>query len=394
VLQRTLLPQALPSTSGLAMAGHYEPGSSSSVAGGDFYDAFTVPDGRVALVVGDVVGRGLAAATVMGQVRAAARGAALSGASPAQVMASLDRLVTGLDAFWPSTLAPGGTEPMRAGYGGELFVTMLYALLDPRSGDLELVNAGHCCPAVVRGWDPPARETPEPVVELLDLPVGPPLGLCGEWPVHRARLAVGDLFLGFTDGLVERRGRSVDEGEAWLRDLLSSIVAVTPRALCQQVLQHAAAEGGLEDDCAVLAVARPAAAHRTATLVIPPEPRAVAPARHWARRQLQEWQLGDEVSFVVVTGLSELVTNAVLHAATEARVTLDLDDRRITVSVTDSGNRGAPRALARDVTSQRGRGLSLVRSMSDSFGTHRSALGSDVWFDVLLEREPAATETA
>ena len=163
MLQRALLPQALPQSASFTLAGRYEPVATGAVVGGDFYDAFPLPDGRIALVIGDVVGRGVAAATIMGQIRAATRGAALSDPNPQSVMTSLDTLVEGLDDLWPASVAVGQGadqlgEGLGGGFGGELFVTMLYGLLDPCTGDLSLASAGHCPPAVVSRWaNPPGR---------------------------------------------------------------------------------------------------------------------------------------------------------------------------------------------------------------------------------------------
>ena len=101
--------------------------------------------------------------------------------------------------------------------------------------------------------------------------------------------------------------------------------------------------------------------------------------------QLEEWGIGSGPQFAVVTGLSELVTNAVLHAGTDAYVTLELDGPRLTVTVSDTGSRGSPQVV--DVTSAgtRGRGLTLVQSVSDAFGSYPSPTGSTVWFEVDVE---------
>jgi serine phosphatase RsbU (regulator of sigma subunit)/anti-sigma regulatory factor (Ser/Thr protein kinase) len=390
LFQRMLLPQSLPQSGTLALAARYEPAVRGTLPGGDFYDAFTLEDGRMALVIGDVVGRGVMAATVMGQIRAAARGAALSRADPSSVLASVDRVVAGLDALQPVSVPVGGYPDRRApGYVGELFVTMLYGVLDPDSGRLLLASAGHLAPALLTRFrsgpkansqgDSPYR------AELVDMEAGPPLGVGGDRPVHTMELKVGDLLLAYTDGLLERRNRSIMEGEDHLLRVLSEVAGESPRTVCQQVLEGMVTASGFEDDCALLAVARTPVEHRRATLVVPPLPEAVKPARDWARGQLADWEVPVEQEFSVVTGLSELVTNAVLHAATDAHVTLDLDDHRVTVTVTDTGSVGAPSPGSGDLISARGRGLGLVRSISDAFGTHRTATGSTVWFEVALE---------
>ena len=419
MLQRALLPQTLPQSSSFTLAGRYEPVATGAVVGGDFYDAFPLPDGRIALVIGDVVGRGVAAATIMGQIRAATRGAALSDPNPQSVMTSLDTLVEGLDDLWPASVAvgQGGADQLGrglgGGFGGELFVTMLYGLLDPCTGDLTLASAGHCAPAVVSRWaNPPGRASrtapgvgvgsgPDPRAgghraddvdtsgtsrsRIVDLEVGPPLGVGGNRRVRSLRLGPGEMLLAFTDGLLERRTQPFDQSEQRLLDFLDTLRCDSPRSACQQVLEAMGTDGAFEDDCALLAVGRTSVEHHSVTLVVPPAPEAVRPAREWARMQLEEWGIGSGPQFAVVTGLSELVTNAVLHAGTDAYVTLELDGPRLTVTVSDTGSRGSPQVV--DVTSAgtRGRGLTLVQSVSDAFGSYPSPTGSTVWFEVDVE---------
>ncbi len=155
-----LLPQTLPQPRSFALAGHYEPVATGAVVGGDFFDAFALRDGRLALVIGDVMGRGVAAATIMGQIRAATRGAALSDPRPESVLSSLDDLVVGLDDLWPASVTVGpNPDHIERGFRGELFVTMLYGLLDTTTGELMLASAGHCphgCGALPgRPWSQP-----------------------------------------------------------------------------------------------------------------------------------------------------------------------------------------------------------------------------------------------
>lgn len=397
-LQRAMLPQVLPQPASFTLAGQYEPVATGAVVGGDFYDAFFLQDGRLALLIGDVVGRGVAAATVMGQIRAAARGAALSSPEPASVMAALDVLVEGLDEMWPASVALGAAPDqaggfLASGFGGELFVTLLYGLLDPATGEVVLASAGHCPPAVVPrrpgsgGADGGADDADdsEGRARLVDLTIGPPLGLGGARQAHALRLGDGELLLAYTDGLLERRTRPMARGEERLLSVLDALEHTSAHRACELVLEEMGRGEGFEDDCAVLAVGRTSLEHRSVTLVVPPVPEAVRPARAWARQHLEEWEVGAGAQFAVVTGLSELVTNAVLHAGTEARVTLELNGARLTVTVSDTGRRGAPRASL-DIAdaATRGRGLSLVRSVSDAFGSHPSANGSTVWFEVAV----------
>jgi anti-sigma regulatory factor (Ser/Thr protein kinase) len=384
LLQRTLLPPSLPQSDDVSVAARYEPVAKGTVAGGDFYDSFFLPDGRLALVIGDVVGRGVMAATVMGQVRAATRGAALTNSDPAVFLHALDRLVWDLDALWPASM-PLGTTTARPGmaFGGELFVTMLFGVIDPDSGEVELASAGHCLPMLLRGLV--AREGGAPRGEVVDMMVGPPLGIEGTRPLHRLKLDIGDVLVTFTDGLLERRGETFSDSERRFITVLDQVPPGSPRAVCQYIIDAMVHNGGFEDDCAVLVAGRSPAGHRRASVVVPPLPESVRAARDWARDVLTNWGVRGEDQHSVITGISELITNAVLHAGTESHLTLDLDSGLVAVTVGDSGNRGSPQLTGADTMSVRGRGLSLVRAISDSFGTHRSSAGSTVWFEMRVQ---------
>ncbi|KQU70398.1 ATP-binding SpoIIE family protein phosphatase [Phycicoccus sp. Root101] len=387
LLQRTLLPANLPQSDAISVAARYEPVSEGTVAGGDFYDSFFLPDGRLALVIGDVVGRGVMAATVMGQVRAAVRGAALANSRPEAVMGALDRVVWDLDALWPASL-PLGTTRARPGmsFGGELFVTMLYATITPETGVVEIASAGHPLPALLSGRA--AREEGAPRGRLLSMPVGPPLGIAGARPATTLVLEVGDMLVAYTDGLLERRGEDLVQGEARLLDVLADVPPSSPRRVAQIVMEAMVPVAGQEDDCAVLTVGRSPAGHRRCTIVVPPMPESVKAARDWARAQLTQWHVGESDQYTIVTGISELITNAVLHAGTESHLTMDLDSGQVSVTVADSGNRGEPLLTGGESMAVRGRGLSLVRAISDAFGSHRTSAGTTVWFEVVVSALP------
>ncbi|WP_406830353.1 ATP-binding SpoIIE family protein phosphatase [Pedococcus sp. KACC 23699] len=393
LLQRTLLPPSLPQSDAISVAARYEPVSEGTVAGGDFYDSFFLPDGRLALVIGDVVGRGVMAATVMGQVRAAVRGAALADSRPNVVMGALDRVVWDLDALWPASL-PLGTARARPGmsFGGELFVTMLYATITPETGVVEIASAGHPVPALLSGRS--ARADGAPRGQLLTMPVGPPLGIGGARPATELLLEVGDMLVAYTDGLLERRGEDLAAGEERLLGVLADLPPSSPRRVAQLVMEAMVPPSGQEDDCAVLTVGRSPAGYRRRTLVVPPMPESVRAARDWARAQLTQWHVGDADQYTIVTGISELITNAVLHAGTESHLTMDLDSGQVSVTVADSGNRGEPLLTGGEAMAVRGRGLSLVKAISDAFGSHRTSAGTTVWFEVVVtpSHEPQAAD--
>ncbi len=191
ILQRALLPSHLPELDGFELVVRYLPSDSRDHAGGDWYDAFRLADGRFGIVIGDVGGRGMSAAATMGQVRNALRAYALKGARPDAVMDDLHALV---DAA-----------------GGEItFVTAVYVVIDPATGEGELALAGHLPPLIVG-----AERS-----EYLDAPRCPPLGFSGAGPCASGtfRLEPGETLWLYTDGLVESRKRPIDVGLHSLAD--------------------------------------------------------------------------------------------------------------------------------------------------------------------------------
>jgi anti-sigma regulatory factor (Ser/Thr protein kinase) len=298
-------------------------------------------------------------------------------------MGALDRVVADLNALWPASM-PLGTGRARPGmsFGGELFVTMLFGAINPSTGEVVLASAGHPLPALLAGRE--SRGDGLPRARLLSAAVGPPLGIGGERPVHRLHLSVGDMLVGFTDGLLERRGEGLDAGEKRLVDFLGALPPSSPRSVAHLVIEAMLESSGQEDDCAVLAIGRSPDGYRRSAVVVPPMPESVRAARDWAREQLASWQVEEGDQHTIVTGISELITNAVLHAGTESHLSMDLDGGIVTVSVADSGSRGEPLLTGGDTMAVRGRGLSLVRAISDSFGAHRTSAGTTVWFEVAV----------
>jgi anti-anti-sigma factor len=223
-LQRILMPEEPPELPGLSVATRYFPGSAGLHVGGDWYDVFTLPGGRVGVVVGDVVGRGIGAAAVMGQLRVALRAYALEFNSPARVLACLGRLARSLD------------ESQMA--------TVLYGVVDPEQARIELASAGHPPPLMVRV---------DGEVSFLDVDSGPPLGVLFEPPPIQVveRLEPGCLLLFYTDGLIERRGASIEDGMATVARASTGTTDV--ETLCERVSQAMNAEDA-PDDVALLAL--------------------------------------------------------------------------------------------------------------------------------------------
>lgn len=224
ILQESLLPGLLPRTEGWQMAGRYVPGSDSGV-GGDWYDVFDLPGGRMGLVIGDVVGNGLPAAIVMGRLRSALRAYALEFPDPAVVLGKLDRKASHFERHTMATVA--------------------YAVIDPATARLELALAGHL---------PPVLAVPGRPAEFVDAPVGPPIGydlaVTGRTgaTVH---VPDGALVALYTDGLVERRGQDLDERLELLRLATSPMPA---EAACVRIMAALVGDQAAPDDIALLAV--------------------------------------------------------------------------------------------------------------------------------------------
>ena len=230
-LQRSLLPD-LPTVEGARLGAAYEPSSSQAKVGGDWYDAFVLPDGALGLVIGDVMGHDIAAAAAMGQLRSVLRTCAVGGDGPAVVLDRLDRLV---ESFEMADLA-----------------TVVYARLtrcEDGSGLLEWANAGH---------PPPLLLAPGEPARYLDGGRSTMIGVWGGEARQTATelLPVGSTLLMFTDGVVERRGDDLDDRLDLLRTVAAGLVrdaaADDPDALCAQLL--AAVRDGSHDDAAVVAV--------------------------------------------------------------------------------------------------------------------------------------------
>jgi hypothetical protein len=224
-LERSLLPARLPSPPGLHMAARYVPAEGREV-GGDWYDAFIVPDGRLWLVTGDVAGHGLRSAVVMGRVKSALRAYALTGESARGVLEATNRKVIHFEM---------GT-----------IVTVVCATAVPPYHEFEICSAGH---------PPPVLAQPGAVAELLAVEPAPPLGVTTTFaPQPRSIvLAPGGVLLLYTDGLIERRGESLDEG---LERLCEATVAGSAELVCHRVMRRLVGDAPPGDDIALLALQR------------------------------------------------------------------------------------------------------------------------------------------
>lgn len=391
ILQRSLLPPGAPEAAGLDIACRYLPGNAATEVGGDWFDVIELPGHRTALVVGDVMGRGLRAAVAMGELRTAVRTLALLDLEPAEVLSALDEVARGLGTpgggdrpegggtQWPSRALQKSRE---ADLSEVYLATCVYAVYDPVTRRCTFANAGHLPPAVVE---------PGQAARLLDVPPGMPLGVGGE-PFEEVvvELPEGSLLTLYTDGLVESRDHPLDEGLEVLRTALTG-----PRMrledACDHVLAALDTRHGEDDIALLMARIQGLPEEAVGDWTLPREPRSVGRARELARRRLAEWNLDDLVDTTELL-VSELVTNALRYGEGEIRLRL-LRDRTLVCEVWDAGLIQPRRRRARD-TDEGGRGLQLVGLLSAAWGSRRTPRGKTVWFELALpDGQPAAELT-
>ncbi|NED10935.1 SpoIIE family protein phosphatase [Streptomyces sp. SID9124] len=388
ILQRSLLPPGDPEAAGLDIACRYLPGNTANEVGGDWFDVIELPGHRTALVVGDVMGRGLRAAVAMGELRTAVRTLALLDLEPAEVLSALDEIARGLGTPGAASAAgAGGAQwPARAAHKSreadlsEVYLaTCVYAVYDPVTRRCTFANAGHLPPVVVE---------PGEAALLLDVPPGMPLGVGGEpFEEVEVELKEGALLALYTDGLVESRDHPLDEGLAALRDAL-----VEPdrplEDVCDRVLGSLHTRHGEDDIALLMARIQGLPTEAVGDWRLPREPRSVGRARELARDQLTAWGLDDLVDTTELL-VSELVTNALRYGEGEIRLRL-LRDRTLVCEVWDAGLVQPRRRRARD-TDEGGRGLQLVGLLSAAWGARRTPRGKTVWFELPLpDGRPAA----
>lgn len=370
-LQDALLPVELPLLPGLDIAASYLFSHGGSAGGGDWFDAVVRPGGRVALVVGDVVGSGVQAAAVMGQLRAVLHDHLLDAEQDlAQVIASLHRFAL-------------RNDEARA-------ATVCVVELDPRTGALSYCTAGHPPPLVV---------APGGVTRFLATTGGGPLGATRDHPVDTTVLEPGELVLLYSDGVLERPGVPASQATVDLARVAARAVrdGVRPggpsvtQQVCQDELDVLTRETGYADDITLVA-ARRIAPVPPLRLRLPATPDAV----RRVRAELAGWLVAvgaralDELT--VQHAVGELVTNVVEHAYADrvapGDVELDVeiqDDGSLRAQVRDQGTwddgpDGGPATF-------RGRGLAMAASLVDDLGIDRSTTGTTGWVRHRLTRD-------
>jgi anti-sigma regulatory factor (Ser/Thr protein kinase) len=340
-LQHALLAVDAPVDPRFAVAATYRPGVEMLEVGGDWYDVFLADEGVLSVVVGDVVGRGLRAASAMGQLRSATRAVSEPGTAPAAVLERLDRFVEQVPAA--------------------AFATVVHAQLDLATGLVRLACAGHPPPVLVPRSGPP---------RLLWGGRSTPLGAPVE--AHRrtdaaVHLAAGDRLLLYTDGLVERRDAGLDERLDLLEHVSADLVdAPLDDAVARLVAVLLADEQHRDDVCVLLLEwAGPVFERR-----LPADLRTLAEVRHDLRRWLADRGLDHGMSDDVVLATSEALANAAEHGSggrpgerVHLRVRLETHAERgseVVVRVTDSGRWRPPTP-----SPERGRGLLIARALVD-----------------------------
>jgi hypothetical protein len=222
-LQRGMLPRSIPEVPGLDLCYRYVPAETTAEVGGDWFDVIALRSGRAALIVGDVSGHDIHAASVMGQLRTATRTLAGLDLSPAEVLGRLDEVAADLTNH-------------------ETFATCVYAIHDATTGEWDMARAGHPPPAVAE----PSRQT-----RFLDLPPGLPLGLgSGQYEAIRTKLPPRSTLVLYTDGLIETPGADIVTGMASLADALTPVSKLAIGDACDALLTSLAPNPA--DDIAIL----------------------------------------------------------------------------------------------------------------------------------------------
>ncbi|QEU92067.1 PAS domain S-box protein [Streptomyces kanamyceticus] len=373
ILQRSLLPPGDPEASGLDIACRYLPGNAATEVGGDWFDVIELPGHRTALVVGDVMGRGLRAAVAMGELRTAVRTLALLDLEPAEVLSALDEIARGLgNPAGPQQATRAARKAADADLSEVYLATCVYAVYDAVTRRCTFANAGHLPPVLVE---------PDESALMLDVPPGMPLGVGGEpFEDVEVELPEGALLALYTDGLVESRHHSLDEGlNAFVRALSDAPPALED--VCDHVLNTLDTHHGEDDIALLMARVEGLPAEHVGDWTLPRDLKSVGRARELACDQLRSWDLGrlcDTAELLV----SELVTNALRYGEGDIRLRLLLD-RTLVCEVWDGGFVQPRRRRARD-TDEGGRGLQLVGLLSAAWGSRKTPHGKTVWFELAL----------
>ncbi|MBY8870685.1 SpoIIE family protein phosphatase [Micromonospora sp. PLK6-60] len=345
-LQRAILgPAQLPA----GFAVRYSPAARPLKVGGDWYDTVELPDGRIGIVVGDCVGHGLRAATVMGQLRSACRALLLQDPSPAGTLMALDRF---------AALLPGAAS-----------ATVFCGVLDPATGELRYASAGHPPAIVVH---------PDGTTQLLEAGRSRPLAVQPgrQRPEATTVVPARATLMLYTDGLVERRRQPLTTGIASATAAIQQGRGAPVESLASQVMEQLTPDGGYDDDVALLLYRHPGPLE----LDFPAESTHLATVRSALRGWLDRCGLEPANAYNVLVAAGEACANAIEHGHRDSpgglirlRAAATADALRL--SVTDTGHWRIPDPPA---GSHRGRGLVLMRALMDSITVIPGATGTTV----------------
>ncbi|MFD4602369.1 SpoIIE family protein phosphatase [Streptomyces sp. NPDC058464] len=379
-LQSALLPRTLPRLPAAVAAARYLPAGRGEQVGGDWFDVIPLSADRVALVVGDVMGHGIAEAATMGRLRTAVRTLADLDMAPDELLGHLNDLVSDL--------------------GEDFYATCLYAVYDP---------VGRTCCYSLAGHPPPVFVHPDGTVRSPVVSPDPPLGAATPpFAVHELPLPDGSLVVLCTDGLIESDAQDAEQGLAELVRVLGG-AGVRParfsgadqeedvrgvEELCDTVVAELLPDREhTNDDAALLIVhTRALPAGDIASFGLPDDPRAAGQAREIVRDQLSRWGL-DDLSMTTELLVSELVGNVIRHAKGPMRLRL-LRSRILTCEVYD-GSLSTPRIRHATYTDEGGRGLQLVAALSRRWGARYLSDAKCIWTEQEIPngshcREPGA----
>ena len=344
MLQRSLLPRRLDRVPGVTIAARYLPARDE--VGGDWYDVIELPQGRVAVVIGDVVGHGLEAATLMGQLRTALHAYALDGHGPARSLELVDRFA--------KTIGP------------HAMATAAVALVDVDQETITYASAGHL---------PPVRVSPGAEPHLLEVTPAPPLGAFGygECPEYELALRREDMMLLYTDGLIERPRIPIGTS---LEQLLDSVRdAVTPEDACLLTMDRLVPERGPRDDVAVIAL-RLDPVPAELDVELDTDPLMLATMRRILNRWQNEHALSREAASEITIAVSEACANAIEHAYGPGQGTFRVRARHldgsVEIRVSDRGAWRSPRG------EHRGRGLKIMEAAMDRLDIRRADGGTEI----------------
>src|SRR5215204_2309235 len=345
-LQRSLLPEQLPQIPGLKVAVRYLPAGAGMEVGGDWFDMFELGDGHVVLAMGDVVGRGVRAAALMGKLRTSLEAYAFDGRPPEEVVERLHWL-------------------MERQHRAEM-ATLLYVVLDADRAGAELASAGHM-PLLIRG--------PNGEAHFVATEVSPPLGALPfvRFRASRVDLEAASSLVLFTDGLVEVRGTSI---ELRLEELRRTVDAgpSDPEALSDALLERMLGHEERQDDVALLVLSLSPLPSRGFSLDLPAEPEALSSVRQSLERWLTEAGTSRRDAHAIKVACGEACANAIEHAYRPGdaafRIEASRVDSDVLIVVRDFGGWREPRGT------DRGRGLPLMEALMDSVQVDPSAEGT------------------